>query len=210
LKRAGYLLASHTRPPHEEENLNEAVLENLKQIHERDIQKLKERLLRSHADLENLRKRSSRERQETIKFANESLISYILPVLDNFTHAFQASEKTGDLDSYKEGIELIYRQLMKVLEESGLEAIESMEKPFDPHFHEAISTEYREETPDNQVIDVVRSGYLLKGRVIRPAMVRVNKKPQEAKARESAVKPNPKIKPEPLEQPDQTGDKTNA
>lgn len=201
LRRAGYIMEQSFRRYVREPVAGEKDLESFKKIHESEVMTLRERLLRTHADMDNLRKRARREREEIIKFANESLVSYILPVLDNFSHALKASEseEVEDAESFKQGVGLIHQQLLKILLESGLEKIDAEEKEFDPHLHEAMSTTYDENLPENLVMEVLRDGYIFNGRIIRPAMVRVNIKPQKTKTSSHAVKPNPKIKPEPLD-----------
>jgi molecular chaperone GrpE len=186
-----------------EEDTSNAVLENLKNIHEREVKNLRDNFLRARADMENFRKRTSREKLDLVKFANESLISYILPVLDNFSHAWKAAENVDDLDSFKDGINLIHQQLKKVLADSGLEEINPVNTQFDPHFHEAIATAFEEDAEDNEILDVIRFGYKLKDRVLRPATVRVNKIPEKKESSpRGALKLNPQIKPQPLNSED--------
>ena len=191
---------AHEMEPSVEEETSSAVLDNLRQIHEREVRGMKENLLRTRADMENLRKRMAKEKQDMIKFANEGLISNLLPVLDNFQHAEEAAEKTSDLQSFKQGMDMIYQQMLKALNEAGLEKMNSMNKPFDPKYHDAIATGYDENIEENHVMDVVREGYILKDRVLRPAMVRVNRKPEKNDKKSGAMKPNPSIKPEPLKE----------
>ena len=190
--------------------ISEEVIQNLKQIHEREVKTLKDRCLRSQADLENLRKRTAREREQITKFANESLMFNFLPVLDNFSHAMKAKDATGDFDSFKEGMNLIHNQLQKILNDNGLEKIEAENQKFDPHLHEAMSVDYRNDLPEDQVVEVLRDGYILKDRVLRPAMVRVSKKPEKGKPQPGDIKPSPKIKPEPLDSSEKTsGESSN-
>ena len=209
LKRAGYVLKSHAKPSLPETQDQELVIENLKQIHEREMKNFQDRLLRAHADLDNFRKRSARERQELVKFANESLISYLLPVLDNFSRAFGTKQNGEALESYQKGVELIYQLMLKVLTEAGLEKIEALNKPFDPSLHEAMSTEYDPNVPENHVFQVLRDGYMLRGRLLRPALVRVNKKPELDKTSRQILVLNPEILPEPLEEHKEIKEKTS-
>lgn len=198
LKRKAYILNTSMRsePPLTEGNVY--VIDNLKQIHEREVKELKERLLRAHADLDNLRKRTARERQDVIRFANENMISNFLPIVDNFYHAVKSMEKSDDPVAVMGGIRLIYDQMIRILKESGLEVIDAQDKPFDPRYHEAMAVSYDEDFPENQVLEVFREGYQLNDRVLRPAMVRVNKKPEEEKAIRETIKPGPEIEPESL------------
>ena len=129
------------------------------------------------ADLENIRKRHQKERQEIMLRANELLFLNILNVLDNFDRGLKtATELEGNVRTFAEGIEMTYHELGRVLKEHGLDVIDAKGKPFDPRYHEAVGTEHIKEIPDNQVLDVLRAGYTFHGKVIRPAMVTVNKK----------------------------------
>lgn len=201
LRRARYQMESLPQPEREDA-MSGAILENLKRIREREIretQSLKDMLLRSQADMDNLRKRTVKEREETVKFANENLICSLLPILDDFDHAWKIPESSQDLQTFQKGISLIYQQLIKVLGESGLEKIDDVDTPFDPKNHEAITTEYHEDKPENYVTHIIRKGYRMKGRLIRPALVKVNKKPEKAETpHHGTLRPNPNIKGEPL------------
>ena len=113
-----------------------------------------DRLLRTTADFDNFKKRAVRERQDAIKFANESLMQKLITVLDNFEMA-QAATQNGGADSLKslqEGIAMIYQQLRNTLTEAGLEEIDASGKPFDPNFHEAVSQQESAEAPEGQVL----------------------------------------------------------
>ena len=126
---------------------------------------------RVQADFENYRKRMLREQTEKIERANESLIDQLLPVLDNFELALA---NIGDAeDKVRKGVELVFADLLGVLEKAGLERIHALGKPFDPHEHEAVAQEDGDGEP--VVCAILRSGYRLKGRVLRPATVRVTR-----------------------------------
>ena len=138
-----------------------------------------DRLLRTTADFENFKKRAARERQDAIKFANESLMQKLITVLDNFEMA-QAATQNGGADSLKslqEGIAMIYQQLRNTLTEAGLEEIDASGKPFDPNFHEAVSQQESADAPEGQVLQQLRKGYKLRERLLRPATVVVAKRP---------------------------------
>ena len=129
---------------------------------------------RVQADFDNFRRRTTLERQEASKYCSMRLASSLLPVLDNFERALKA---TGDdLQSFKEGIELIYRQLQDVLEKEGVKPMEVVGSQFDPNLHEAVMQEESETFGDNEVMEEFQKGYLLAERVLRPAMVKVAKK----------------------------------
>jgi molecular chaperone GrpE len=127
---------------------------------------------RVQADFENYRKRTLREQTAYLERATESLIEQLLPVLDAFELALLNVE--GDPDKLRKGVELVYSELLGVLEKAGLERIEATGKPFDPIEHEAVM-QVEGDGSDPVVADVMRSGYRLKGRVLRPAMVKVAK-----------------------------------
>lgn len=135
---------------------------------------------RTTADLDNYKKRATRERQEAIKFANEALIEKLIPVLDNFDSALaataQASQSTS-AQSLQTGINMILQQLKSVLTEAGLEEIDASNKTFDPNWHEALSQQPSAEVPEGQVLQQLRKGYKLRERLLRPAGVVVARKP---------------------------------
>jgi molecular chaperone GrpE len=143
-----------------------------------------ERLLRTTADFDNFKKRAARERQEAIKFANESLIQKIVPVLDNFEMALAAaqSSSTDGMKSLSEGVAMIHAQLRQALAESGLEEISAIGQVFDPNLHEAVSQQESREIAEGHVLQQLRKGYKLRERLIRPATVIVAKPPSEPTA----------------------------
>lgn len=134
-----------------------------------------ERLLRVQADFENLKKRVEREAEETRRQAAAALIGRILPVLDNFERALSAEAGAEtNADALRRGVALIFRQMLDELRKEGLEAIESVGQTFDPEVHEAVETGSVPEFPNDVVIEELQRGYRLRGRVLRPALVRVN------------------------------------
>jgi molecular chaperone GrpE len=136
-----------------------------------------ERLLRVTADLENFKKRAAREKADAIKFANESLIQKLIPVLDNFDMALLAVQSTPDsAKSLQAGVSMIHQQLKSALTDTGLEEIEAAGKTFDPNLHEAVSQQETNDVPEDQVVQQLRKGYKLRDRLLRPATVVVAKK----------------------------------
>jgi molecular chaperone GrpE len=127
-------------------------------------------LQRMQAEFDNFRKRTLRDQTAHLERATAGLIEQLLPVLDSFELALGSGGT--DVDRLRKGVELVYGELLGVLEKAGLERIEAHGKPFDPEEHEAVM---HVESDDGEpgVRDVVRAGYRLKGRVIRPAMVKV-------------------------------------
>lgn len=142
-----------------------------------------DRLLRTTADFDNFKKRAVREKQDAIKFANESLLQKLIPVLDNFDMALAAAQTTakGDaVQSLQTGVNMIYQQLKAALTEAGLEELDAADKPFDPNVHEAVSQKETAEVPEGQVVQQLRKGYKFRDRLLRPATVVVAKHPAAA------------------------------
>ncbi|HMP83738.1 MAG TPA: nucleotide exchange factor GrpE [Verrucomicrobiota bacterium] len=158
--------------------VNPAQLEELKTLAAKADEHW-ERLLRTTADFDNFKKRAARERQDAIRYANESLIQKLLPVLDNFEMALSATQ-AGDqnsLQSLRDGIVMVQQQLKSALVEAGMEEIDATGKPFDPNLHEAVSQLESAEVADGNVLQQLRKGYKLRDRLLRPATVVVAKKP---------------------------------
>ena len=138
-----------------------------------------QRLLRTTADFDNFKKRAAREKQDAIKFANESLMGKIIPVLDNFEMALAATQNTtGEgIKSLQDGVAMIHSQLKAVLTDAGLEEVDATGKTFDPNLHEAVSQQESAEVAEGNVLQQLRKGYRFRERLIRPATVIVAKKP---------------------------------
>ena len=134
-----------------------------------------ERMLRVAADFDNFKKRAAREKEELIKYGNEDLIKAILPFLDNLEKAVDHSETTQGVQSLVEGVKLTIQQLLQALNKFGLSPVESLGKPFDPAFHEAMMVVQTDQHEPNQVVEEFRRGYLLNDRLLRPATVSVSK-----------------------------------
>ncbi|MDB6020497.1 MAG: heat shock protein GrpE [Pedosphaera sp.] len=137
-----------------------------------------QRLLRTTADLENYKKRAQREREDAVKFANESLMKKLIPALDNFEMALAAANQNqaANTQSLQTGVSMILQQLRSALTESGLEEVDATGKTFDPNWHEAVAQQESDEVPEGQVLQQMRKGYKLRDRLIRPASVIVAKK----------------------------------
>ena len=136
-----------------------------------------EDLKRLKAEFENYRKRMVKEQTAMIERASATVVERLLPILDNFELALMAADRTKDYESMVRGVEMVYGELLEVLKREGLERIESLHKPFDPELHEAVM--HAEGDGDEIVVlDEMRPGYKLGGRVIRPAMVKVGSKQQ--------------------------------
>ncbi len=165
------------------------LLEEAVTIHKKEydalLEKAKEsqvsfdRLLRLQAEFDNYRKRMEKERIEYIKFANEGIIKELLSVADNFERALNSTSRAHDFNVLHQGVEMILKQLQELLKEKGITKIEAVGIQFDPNKHEAIAEVETSEHPDHFVVEELQKGYMLNGRVIRPAAVKVAKKPQE-------------------------------
>ena len=130
-----------------------------------------ERYMRLMAEFQNFKRRVAREKSDIHAYANEKIVGELLPVLDNFERALDA--EGGDLEAYAKGMQLIFEQLKKALENAGLEEIKAIDETFDPNVHNAVMTENLEDKEDGTVTKVLQKGYKLNGKVIRPAMVKV-------------------------------------
>jgi len=137
----------------------------------------RDRYLRAAAEFDNARKRGAREREEYTRYANESLLRELLPVLDNFERALQSARNEPGAAAVTSGVELIQRELLRVLEKFGITSFTSVGQPFDPERHEAIARVPAQGQPEGTVVDETARGYLLNGRVLRPAMVTVASSP---------------------------------
>ena len=132
-----------------------------------------DRLLRVSAEFENYKKRTVREMADLKKYANQSLLRELLPIIDNLELAIKAAAETADgTDAcLLDGVELTRKEILKVFENFHVEPIEALGKPFDPNFHEAVMREESDEHPENTVVNELQKGYLMHDRLLRPSMV---------------------------------------
>lgn len=133
-----------------------------------------QRALRTQADFDNFRKRTLKEKEDFAKYASSKLITELLPIIDNFDRAISAAGDNAEIESFAKGVNMIFRQLEGVLKAEGLEAMDSVGKPFNPEFHQAIMQVESDEYEEGIVVEEVQKGYMLKDRVLRPAMVKVS------------------------------------
>ena len=131
--------------------------------------------LRSQAEMENMKKRFQKDRQDLVKFGNETLTKQLLPVADNLEMALDHSKDENSIEALREGVDLTLKGLLNVLEKAGVELVEAVGAPFDPNFHEAVSEQEDDRAEPGTVLKELQKGYLLNKRLIRPAMVIVNK-----------------------------------
>jgi molecular chaperone GrpE len=133
-----------------------------------------ERYMRAQADFDNFRRRSRLEKEDFAKYASMKLIEQLLPIVDNFERALAASQQAKDFDALLKGIEMTAKQLDQVLAQEGLKSIETVGQPFNPEFHQAIMQVESTEHEEGIIVEEIQKGYILKEKVIRPAMVKVS------------------------------------
>jgi molecular chaperone GrpE len=153
----------------------EAQVEELR----RQLVDKQDRLLRALAEADNIRRRAQRDRDDFVKYANETLLRDLIPVLDNLDRALESARSTSGAESVVTGVELIQRELFRVLERAGLRRYSAVGEPFDPTRHEAIARVVSDQARPDTVVSETAPGYLLHGRVLRPAMVAVAGAPDE-------------------------------
>ena len=150
------------------------LLEKIKELQEKS-EKDYDQFLRSQAEIDNIIKRNKKEKEEWIKYSNETLIKEILPVIDNLEKAIAHSTDENSLQALQEGVELTLKGLKDTLAKSGLERVTSEGEPFDPCFHHAVSEQEDENIEAGIVLNELQTGYTLNQRLIRPAMVVLSK-----------------------------------
>ena len=152
----------------EKEATSDEIIEQL----ENQVQEYRDKLQRSQADFENFKKRSIKEKQEFVKYANEGLILKVLEAYEDLGRALEVKE---DKD-LREGVELIYKKMDKILKDEGVEEIETEHQKFDPYKHEALMTQKNDDYENNEIIQDLQKGYTLNSKVIRYSKVIVCKK----------------------------------
>ncbi len=146
---------------------------------EKQLEMYKDLMYRKAAEFENYKKRAENEASSIVKFANEGLITELLPVLDDFERSIKAAKTSKDFESLFRGIELIYQKLVKNLEKRGLKSFETVGKEFDVAYHDALMQMHREGVPPHTVLEEVEKGYTLHNKVIRHAKVVVSAHPAD-------------------------------
>ena len=175
----------------EEENIEETKeLSPLEQLEEQirlkddELLKQKDTFLREKAELDNFKKRLTKEKEDFVQFANERLLKEVIQIEDNMERAMTASNAT--LESLQEGVEMIQKQFATFLKNQKVKPIEALGKPFDPNLHEVLNQQESEEHEENTVIQEYSKGYTLNGRILRSAKVVIAKKPAEKKETEDS------------------------
>jgi molecular chaperone GrpE len=159
-----------SKPETEVDLLKERLAENEEQVKE-----LEDRLLRLAAEFDNYRKRTNKEFSYLVKNANEKLILQLLDTLDNFQRALNSAKTSSDYENFHKGVELIYTHMKDLLTKEGLKEIETIGKPFDPNFHEAVTQAASDEYDEGIVMEEIGKGYMLNGRLLRASKVVVSK-----------------------------------
>ncbi|HDN84275.1 nucleotide exchange factor GrpE [Candidatus Aerophobetes bacterium] len=159
-------------------SLKEKIKQLEKQIEssDKEAEEYLDHLKRLKAEFENYKKRMVRERQQLINWAVEDIIKEFLPVLDDLERAIESTEVSSDFSSLAQGIKMVHQQFKGILQKKGLQEIPAKGQEFNPHLHEAIMRIESNDHPDNVVVEEMRKGYKFKDKVLRPAMVKVNRR----------------------------------
>ena len=168
-----------TEPEAEEKNTVESPAETAQAEDDSDglqadLDRFRDLALRSQADFENYKKRSAREKEEAIKYANSSLLEKLIAIVDNFELGLEAARAEGEKSPIFSGMSMVLKQLMDFLGDSGLQPIDATGQKFDPNLHEAIAHEPSDTIPEEVVIRQTRRGYKMKDRLLRPSSVVVS------------------------------------
>ena len=157
----------------DEEKEEVTVEEQLKALEE-EVNTWKTDYYKVFADMENLKKRLQNEHANTMKFMMQSFIEQLLPVVDNFERSLAVENPSDEIKNFLKGYEMIYKQIMTLLENQGVKVIEAEGKEFDPNFHQAVMTVSDENFKPGMVVEELQKGYMLKDRVIRASLVKVS------------------------------------
>lgn len=164
------LKEQQTEQQEENEAQEDPRIEELTKLAEENQQ----RYLRAQADFDNFRRRTQKEKEDLAQYASMKLIGQLLPVVDNFERAVAAASANQDFEALAKGVDMIFRQLEQTLQQEGLKAMDAVGEPFNPEFHQAIMTVESDEHEEGIIVEEVQKGYILKERVLRPAMVKVS------------------------------------
>ncbi|WP_226535219.1 nucleotide exchange factor GrpE [Fictibacillus halophilus] len=159
-----------------EESVEETLTEEQQRIQELEskLEEVSQKNLRLQADYDNFRRRTREEQAASLKYKSQSLLEQLLPALDNFERALKTEATNEQAKTLIQGMEMVYRQLADALKQEGLTEVPSVGEKFDPNMHQAVMQVEDAEYDSNTVIEELQKGYMLKDRVIRPAMVKVN------------------------------------
>jgi molecular chaperone GrpE len=186
------LISNNEETEAEDSEVAEEVLVDEKERLSAELKEINDKYLRLYAEFENYKKRVNKDKEELVRYGNESLIYELLSVIDNLEMALKhASDNVSE--GLVQGVEITLKELQKTLEKSGLVAIEANDKPFDPLVHHAMTQIERDDIDEKVVIEEFRKGYMLRDKVLRPSLVAVSKKTvesQEKEKREGEIKVN--------------------
>ncbi|WP_112181359.1 MULTISPECIES: nucleotide exchange factor GrpE [Paraliobacillus] len=168
IEKADQEIIDEVNQPDAEEETNEL------EVLQREKDEVYQRLLRVQAEYDNFRRRTQKEKEADRKYRSQSLITDLLPIVDNFERALQMEVNDEAAKQFVDGIKMVYRQLNDALEKEGAEVIATEGETFDPHLHQAVVQVEDDQYESNVVVEELQKGYKLKDRVIRPAMVKVN------------------------------------
>lgn len=153
-------------------------VENILEKYNKKVEELEElsnRYLRLQADFNNFKRRTEKEKENSYQYAVQDIVTSLLPIIDNFDRALKINIEESTLESLYKGVEMVYKQLIEVLEAKGLEEIKALGEAFDPNYHHAVAQEENDDYEENKIIEVFLKGYKIKDKVIRPSMVKVSK-----------------------------------
>ncbi len=170
------------------EKLTKAELIEKLKAAEESAKKYLDMYVRAQAEMENLKKRLRKEKEDFLKFANESLIKELLPVVDNLENALRHAQDENSVEALREGIELTLKGMKDALSKAGVEEIKALGERFDPNYHHAVSQEETDKVDPGTVVQELQKGYLLHQRLLRPAMVVVSKSPGTAGGESSGTR----------------------
>ena len=158
----------------EKKETEEVTVEEQLRALEEEVNTWKTDYYKVFADMENLKRRLQNEHANTMKFMMQSFIEQLLPVVDNFERSLAVENPSKEIKNFLKGYEMIYNQLMQVLESQGVEVIKTKDEEFDPNFHQAVMTVKDDNFKSNMIVEELQRGYKLKDRVIRASLVKVS------------------------------------
>jgi molecular chaperone GrpE len=172
--REDHIVSQTEKQETEDEGVVEALPKDREQL-ETEFQELNDKYLRLYAEFETYKRRVNKDKEELIRYGNESLLHELLPIIDSLELALKhASDDVSE--GIVQGVEITLKELNKTLEKFGLRPIEADGRPFDPSVHHAMTQVIRDDVEDNTVVEEFRKGYMLKEKVLRPSLVAVSKK----------------------------------
>ncbi|MCX5686618.1 MAG: nucleotide exchange factor GrpE [Candidatus Omnitrophica bacterium] len=145
-------------------------------VKSKEADDLQDKFLRAHAEFENAKKRLEKDKIDYLRFANDSFLLEFLPILDSLEIAEKHIKEAKDFKAVQEGVDMIQLQIQKFLKDIGVERVKTVGEKFDPHMHEAVETEEVKDRDDGLILQELKPGYRVNGRLLRPASVKISKK----------------------------------